>query len=158
MVIMNRSALLSLLLPALLSCASCDSTRVYEEYHKIGNATWNVNDKAVFTVVLLDTASRYNFFINVRNQPDYPYCNLFLFLRTVFPGGKTTQDTIECTLARPDGKWLGTGMGSVRFNRFLFQNGLAFREPGTYKFELVQAMRVEDLKGITDIGIRIDTE
>jgi gliding motility-associated lipoprotein GldH len=74
------------------------------------------------------------------------------------PGGKKTTDTVECQLADPDGKWRGSGPGTLKFNRFLFQKRIAFPLRGSYRFELEQAMRVNALKGITDVGIRIEKQ
>jgi gliding motility-associated lipoprotein GldH len=61
-------------------------------------------------------------------------------------------------LADYDGKWLGSGISDVKFNRFLFQKGVRFPQKGRYFFEIEQAMRVKDLKGIVDIGIRLEKQ
>ena len=135
---------------------SCDSKRFFEENKSIVKSVWNSKDKAVFNVMIRDTLTRYDFSINMRNSGDYQYSNIYLFLKTVFPDGKFSRDTIECQLADYDGKWLGSGISSVKFNRFLFRKGVRFPQTGRYVFEVEQAMRVRDLKGISDIGIRIE--
>ena len=135
---------------------ACDSKRFYEENKVIPEGVWNRSNKIHFEVNNIDTTGHYTFFLNVRNSLDYPYCNLYLFLTTLFPDGNTGKDTVECQLAEYSGKWYGTGAGSVKFNRFLFQKNVRFNYKGTYTFEVEQAMRVTDLKGITDIGIRIE--
>jgi gliding motility-associated lipoprotein GldH len=140
----------------LLVVQACDSKRFYEENKRIEKSVWNSKDKAIFKVVISDVFSRYNFYFNLRNSGDYQYSNIYLFLKTVFPDGRIARDTIECQLAEYDGKWLGTGISDVKFNRFLFQKDLRFPAKGQYIFEVEQAMRVPDLKGITDIGIRIE--
>jgi len=137
---------------------SCDHNRFFEESVKIDNGIWKSDNIVAFSVVITDTITVYDMYLDVRNDINYPYSNLYLFLKTEFPNGQVAQDTIECILASYDGKWLGSGMGSVRFNRFLFQEGISFRTAGSYRFELEQAMRVVELKGIRDIGIRIDKE
>jgi gliding motility-associated lipoprotein GldH len=148
-----------ILLAALLfSGISCDSRRFFEENKNISEGKWNVNNRVSFSVVIQDTAASYNFYLNVRNDLKYSYSNLYLFLKTQFPDRQVARDTIECQLAGYDGRWLGTGMGSVRFNRFLFQQGVHFRQKGTYVFEFEQAMRVAELSGIRDIGIRIEKD
>jgi gliding motility-associated lipoprotein GldH len=147
-----------IVLMILIGTASCDSHRYYEENKKIAGGHWSFNNSLSFPVVITDTAALYNFYVNVRNDVNYPYSNLYLFLKTTFPDGKTAQDTLECQLAALDGRWLGSGMGSVRFNRFLFQPGVRFAHPGTYTFTFEQAMRTQDLKGIRDIGLRIEKE
>jgi len=135
---------------------SCDSRRVFEENIAIENGKWNANKKMCFEVPILDTSSAYNVYINIRNEMDYPYSNLYLFLKTKFPDGRIAMDTLECLLADLDGRWLGSGIGSVKFNQFLLQKGVYFREKGRYRFEVEQAMRVGELKGIKDIGLRIE--
>jgi gliding motility-associated lipoprotein GldH len=69
-----------------------------------------------------------------------------------------SKDTLECELADYSGKWYGKGIGSVKFNRFMFRKGMRFRASGKYVFELEQAMRVRDLTGIRDIGLRVEKE
>ena len=117
-----------------------------------------MNDKVKFHVNITDLQSRYSFYINVRNADDYKFSNLYLFLHTNLPNGKITRDTIECQLADYDGKWLGSGITGIKFNRFLFQQGVRFPVSGEYLFTIEQAMRVNDLKGITDIGIRMEKD
>jgi len=143
-----------LVLPLFL--LSCDPNRLYEENRAVDNCIWKSSERLSFEVAIPDTVLRYNVYLNVRNAMEYPYSNLYLFLQTVFPDGRIARDTIECTLADYDGRWLGSGVGSVKFNRFLLQNGVTFRQKGIYRFELEQAMRVNELKGIQDIGLRIE--
>ena len=137
---------------------SCDRKRVFEENKVIPEGTWKVHEKFSFAVPIDDLISRYQVFINVRNAPEYPYSNLYVFLNTFIPDGKMSRDTIELTLADYDGRWLGSGMGSVKFSRFLLKNNVQFPEKGTYRFEIEQAMRVNDLKGIRDFGLRIEKQ
>ena len=151
-----RKALFCLLVATVFAFGSCSGPRFYEENLEIENGSWAAHNKVSFSVVIDDTAAWYNFYINLRNDVTYPYSNLFLFLKTTFPDGRKARDTIECVLAGYDGRWLGSGMGSVRFNRFLFQQGVRFGKPGTYTFDMEQAMRVDPLTGIRDVGLRIE--
>jgi gliding motility-associated lipoprotein GldH len=137
---------------------ACDSQRIFEEHVALKNATWKSMDKVQFDVAIPDLLTRYNVYLNVRNGVEYPYANLYLFMNTVFPDGKIARDTIELTLADYDGRWLGSGMGNVKFSRFMFKKGVQFEKTGKYRFELEQAMRVNDLKGIHDIGLRIEKQ
>jgi len=139
-----------------LTLVSCDSRRVFEENRAIGNGKWKTKEKICFEVSIKDTSIAYNVYLNVRNVMDFPYSNLFLFLQTSFPDGRIARDTLECMLADFDGRWLGSGIGSVKFNKFLLQKGVYFHEKGIYRFELEQAMRVNELNGIMDIGLRIE--
>jgi gliding motility-associated lipoprotein GldH len=152
----NKILLLLILLTGIL--ISCDSNRVFDENIIVENNHWNVNNKLKFSVTIKDTVQRYNVYLKVRNAGEYPYSNLFLFLNTIFPDGRISRDTLELTLADYDGRWLGSGMGSVKFSKFLFRQGVTFRQQGRYIFELEQAMRVTELQGIRDIGLRIEKQ
>jgi len=155
----SRKIILSfLLILSFWVLQSCDTKRFFEENKIIEKSVWNNKDKAIFNVLITDISSSYDFFINLRISGDYQYSNIYLFLKTVFPDGKIARDTIECQLADYDGKWLGSGISNLKFNRFLFQKGVRFPRKGQYVFEVEQAMRVNDLKGISDIGIRIEKE
>ncbi len=156
----NPEKIIILLLIFLLMAVftSCDSNRVYEEHIALKKESWNVKNQLQFDAAISDVLSRYNVYLNVRNSPEYPYSNLFLFMNTVSPDGKTSRDTIELTLADYDGRWLGSGMGSVKFSRFLFQKNVRFEQTGNYRFIFEQAMRVPELKGITDFGLRIEKQ
>jgi gliding motility-associated lipoprotein GldH len=152
-----RYDLLFLLL-SLFFLSSCDSKRFFEENKSIPKSVWNRYEKIGFDVMITDTTAAYDVYLNVRNDMSYPYANLYFFLETRPPAGRTYKDTIECTLADYSGKWLGKGFGSIKFNRFLFEKGVKFRMAGKYTFTCEQAMRVIDLQGIKDIGLRIEKE
>lgn len=144
------------LFASIIGFTACDRSRFFEENKPIAQGIWKSENKAHFEVLISDTLSRYDFFLNIRNSIDYRYSNLYLFIHTVNPAGKIAMDTVECQLADYTGKWTGSGSGTIRFNRLLIQKGVHFRQKGRYSFEVEQAMRVKELKGIVDIGIRIE--
>lgn len=135
---------------------SCDREQVYDTYHTVDNKGWHRHDTLVFNPQISDTALLYNLIIKVRHNTGYRYRNLFLFTRTRFPDGGFTRDTIELMLAKKDGEWLGRGYGAIRTTRQMILQQARFRHEGTYTFELNQAMRTDSLRGIEDIGIRIE--
>jgi len=135
---------------------SCDRNRIFEENKAIPDRKWKSTDKLVFSADISDSNLRYNVYLMVRNGMEYPYSNIYLFLQTTRPDGKISRDTIECILADYDGRWLGSGIGSVKFNKFRLKEGVHFPIKGRYLFEFEQAMRVNELEGITDLGLRIE--
>lgn len=149
----KRSILFAFVAVFLLS--SCDKSVVFEENKKIEDTVWLSSKPIVFNFEIADTVSRNNFYINLRNGDDYPYMNLFVFVTTRFPNGKTSVDTMECFLADVRGKWLGSGLGDIYDNRFLYKSNVAFPIPGKYEVEIAQAMRQEELESIYDVGFRI---
>ena len=102
-------------------------------------------------------------FLIVRNDENYKFSNLFLITTMRFPDGKIIKDTLEYAMAEPDGEWLGSGFTSVKESKLWYKEGVNFPHPGAYQFSLEHAMRkngnlegVEQLEGITDIGIKIE--
>ncbi len=136
--------------------ASCNANRVFEENQTIRDYNWDYNLPISFTIDIADTVSEHNMYINIRNAGFYGFSNLFLFVNTIIPGGETLRDTVEITLAAPDGKWLGDGLGDIYDNRYLFRKQFKFPKAGEYRIELIQAMRVNPLPGIMDAGVRIE--
>jgi len=156
--LLKRNIFTGLLLLLVFFVGACDSKRFFEENKTIQNGVWNVMNKISFRVDITDSLARYDVYLNVRNDGAYLYSNLYLFIHTILPGGRTATDTVECQLADPDGKWRGSGLGNMKFNRFLFQKGMIFPLKGRYQFEIEQAMRVNELKGIRDVGIRLEKQ
>ena len=136
--------------------SSCDSSRVFEDNVEIPDHEWFQDKPVTLSAEITDTSQGYNVYINIRNAGYYRFSNLYLFVNTRFPDGRIQRDTVECTLASPEGKWLGDGLGDIWDNRVLFKKDVFFRQPGTYKFDLIQAMRIDPLPGIMDAGMRIE--
>ena len=152
------ASLLSLLLIA------CGHSGVTADTVAINSEGWQVKNPAIFELPRLDSLAAYNAFITVRNNNKYPFSNLFLIVSLQHPYGKTVVDTLEYKMARPDGSWLGTGIGSVKENKLFFKQNLAFNEAGNYTLHISHAVRnngeaqgVRKLEGITDIGYSLET-
>jgi len=135
--------------------AACDKSVFYSENIHLENDEWKAADTLFYSFNSEDTLTPYDFYFEVRNTTDYDMQNLYLFITAYYPGNTYSRDTAECILAAPDGKWYGKGIGKHKDNRFLFRRGVRFRKPGNYIIAVNQAMRKEDLKGISDIGILI---
>ncbi|APU68042.1 MAG: gliding motility lipoprotein GldH [Christiangramia sp.] len=151
----------SLLILSLVLLISCDKKRVYDAYESVGN--WHKDSLVSFKIEDIDTTKQYNLFLNIRNDNRYAYSNLFLITRMHFPEGKVITDTLEYEMAKPDGEWLGTGFGDVKESKLWYKENVRFDEAGEYTIDIQQAMRkngettgIEELKGITDVGFRIE--
>jgi gliding motility-associated lipoprotein GldH len=144
------------LICSLLALTSCDDTRMFEENQEIPGGDWDITERVSFDFEVPDTTTFYNFYFNVRNTDDYPFSNLYVFSHIEFPNGKTGTDTIELPLTRPDGSWTGNGQGDIHDCQLIFRKNVRFPVEGKYHMEVEQAMRMEKLPGINDIGIRIE--
>jgi gliding motility-associated lipoprotein GldH len=150
-------SIVTLIIGLMLVFTACTS----ESFNKrtvIPEAEWRQEDRVAFDVDISDTLSPYRFGIGLRHLENYRYSNLFVFLHTRMPNGNVTHDTIECTLATPEGRWIGKSSGSMRDLLVPLNENLLFPLTGTYHFEIEQAMREPVLKGISDIGLYIEKQ
>jgi len=111
----------------LISLLACSKGSLSNEYKTIPKAIWNRDSIVVFQIPVTDTIQRHNLFLGVRNDINYKYSNLWLFVEIIQPGDTTAvKDTFEFTLADPAGKWLGSGFGGVKTNEVLFKGSFYF--------------------------------
>lgn len=144
---------------------SCDSNAVFDTYKSVPKE-WHKDSIARFEFTAPDTTKNYNLFVNLRNTDAYKFSNLFLIVELNYPHGKTVADTLEYKMAAPNGELLGAGFSDVKENKLWFRGyktPFKFNEEGNYTVNIQHAMRkngtvngVERLKGITDIGFRVE--
>ncbi|MDC6366426.1 MULTISPECIES: gliding motility lipoprotein GldH [Flavobacteriaceae] len=158
---MRRMLLLIMILT--LGLESCNTDLEFSEYISIQNETWNMNDVVSFQFSGLDSISSHNMYINIRNDNDFPFSNLFLITELEHPDGETQKDTLEFRMAEPTGEWLGKGLGSIKENKLWFREKIVFPDSGVYKVNITHAMRkngdvdgIHALGGITDVGLEIE--
>lgn len=148
-----------LMFAAILIFAACDRKSLTNEYKIISKNGWNKDSLLVFEVPVADTVKMHQVFVNVRNDIDYKYSNLWLFIGIIQPGDTIpVTDTLEITLADPSGKWLGEGFGGMKTTETLYRKNVYFPKAGSYKIEVQHGMRGKILTGITDVGIRVEKQ
>ena len=156
--IKKRSAHIALVVVccAFLFLTACDNKRIFEENKDIPDNNWASTNIVKFEVPIKDPSTPANFYINVRNADGYPYSNIYLFIKTTFPNGKFSTDTLECILADEHGKWLGKGLGDIYDNQIPFKRNVRFPLAGNYLFEIQQGTRSDHIPLIMDVGLRIE--
>lgn len=133
----------------------CSDTPLYERMDTIPEQVWQSSNRLVHEVVVTDTVQTYDFYLNIRIGADYAFSNMYMFIGTEFPDGRSVRDTVELILADRKGRWLGKGLGDIRDNRILFKPKVRFPRTGTYRFNMEQGMRKEQLDNVYDIGVSI---
>ena len=135
----------------MMAMASCDSSVVYDESHHIDSKGWNAANTLMFNYEATDTSNTYLCFLDIRNTDSYPYSNLYLSIKTIYPDGAVAIDTnIEFILAEKDGRWRGRKDGEYIDGRYPLCY-FHFPEKGLYQFQVSHAMRDSVLGGIKDI-------
>lgn len=134
---------------------SCDDSRYFEQTKEVADKTWDINDEFSFEFDIQDTVNTYDFLLNLRNEADYPYANIWLFIDYKYPNDKSITDTIEFPLAYPDGRWIGKGIGDIIDNQIYFKQKIRFPMTGEYQISFRHGMRANEVPHITDVGFRI---
>jgi len=153
-----------LVLILVLGLISCDSNRTFDKYNSVENNCWLINDIVEFKVEVKDTISKNNVFINIRNNKEYEFSNLFLIASMEFPNGLKIIDTLEYEMTDKAGNFLGAGYTDIKENKLFYKENVRFQNKGLHILKIAQAMRkssniqgLDSLKGITNIGLRIET-
>lgn len=152
----------ALLLSIALLFFSCDKKRVFDEYKSVGSA-WHKDSIVTFNLPELDSTKKYNLFVTLRDNNNYPYNNLFLIVAIELQNGFTKVDTLEYQMSNPDGSLLGDGFTDIKESKLFYKENVRFR--GKYKVHIKQAVResgkvtgITLLEGITDVGFRIEKQ
>lgn len=147
----------------IVTLVSCNDNLVFNQYKSMPNAEWHKDSIVKFQFNPIDTISRNNVYINLRNNDAYAYSNLFLIVGIDFPNNYRVIDTLEYEMANAEGKFLGEGLTDLKENVLEFKTNVIFPTTGTYTVSLQQAMRksgevdgITSLKGVTDVGIQIE--
>jgi gliding motility-associated lipoprotein GldH len=134
----------------------CDRDLVFEKNKTLPDAVWKNKDIIKFNVPINNNNLFCNFYLNVRVTSQYKFANLFLFMKTLYPNGQISIDTVECFLADINGRWLGSRSGKIINNHIPLRKNMNFPLQGVYSFEFEQAMRDSALEYVEDFGIRIE--
>lgn len=145
-----------------LSLVSCDNKQIFDSYQST-NGSWNKKDIKSFEFNQNDTINPYHLFINVRNNSNYPYNNLFLIVKLYHPKGEIIIDTLQYQMAQADGTLLGNGFTDYKESKLFYRENYKFPSTGKYTVEIEHAVRENGkiqgdslLPGISEIGFRIE--
>lgn len=141
---------------------ACDDSRTFDEYKSVNNS-WHKDSIISFAFKQNVAGKPYNLFINIRNNNDYKYSNLYIIASMEYPDGFTKVDTLQYLMANPDGTLLGYGFTDTKESKLYYKEKFKFPKPGKYKVIVRQAVRktgkIEgetSLAGISDVGFRIE--
>ncbi len=149
-----------------LSGCSVDPTVVLDEFRTQEDKIWEWKEVQAYDFEITDASSYYDVNIQARISGEYAYSNLWMVyrlgLRDSLVGsainnlGSKVQGSkqFQAVLADETGRWLGDGKGNLRVYSFpVIQR--AVLKPGKYRFLLRQNVRVDQLYGVSDIGLRV---
>ncbi len=151
----NRLIQFAILLTGFL-LAACSKNAVFEKNVDIKDFKWAYENRLLFETEIADTSSSYNININTRHLDLYTYQNIWVMVHTTNPDGSLSHQRIEVVLADVTGKWYGEGLNGIWMTSSRYKSNFKFKQPGLYRFELEQSMRINPLPAIMSMGLRIE--
>lgn len=145
-----------LLFTAMILMISCGRNVVFTDSTEMPGRTWKLEDTPEFSITVNDTLSSNNIWFIIRTGSAYPYRNIFLFVTTASPDGNSMTDTLNYDLADEKGNWYGKGFGDIHELMLPYKSNVFFPLSGTYQIAVRHGMRIADLKGVYDFGLRVE--
>ena len=119
---------------------------------------WSKKTEQKFKLEITDPQNPKNIIFVVRNNNDYPYSNIrFIVNFGETKSSKKMTDTLNYVLAKPNGEWIGKGFGDTKETLFQYKLNYKFPKNGDYSIGITHGMRTDNLKGIEDIGVKIES-
>jgi len=151
----NRLSFL-IFLTSVITLTACRDNVLFNEAQDMPAKTWVLSDVPAFRVPVDDTLHSNNISFSIRTGSSYPFRNIYLFVTTISPRGAVLTDTLQYNLADEKGKRYGKGFGDIRELTLPFRLNVYFPEKGTYTVKVRHGMRLQELKGVYDFGMRVD--
>jgi gliding motility-associated lipoprotein GldH len=152
----NHSCPLAFILTSFVLLLSCNNNIVYTESETMPGKKWELMNIPAFRVTIDDTLKSNNVTFTIRTGSAYPFRNIYLFVKTASPDGKSITDTLEFNRADEKGNWDGKGFGDIHELNLPYKSNVFFPVKGTYLFTIQHGMRIEDLNDVYDFGLKIE--
>ncbi len=134
----------------------CNKNDVFFEYKSIPDFIWNRDSSMNINYQINDTIKRYNSYIHIRHNSEYPFQNLYLLIEKKIDSTIISRDTLEIVIADKYGKWLGDGVGAIREISVPYQHNIMFDKSDNYELNVTHLMKIDNLEGVEKIGLRIE--
>lgn len=138
---------------------SCqDANVIFEENQSIKDGIWQREEPISLEFEVQDTSKKYDLYYNIRNELSYPHYNLYVTYYLHYPDGKKIDSLLMNILLfdKNTGKPFGKGTGGIRTHQLPAFENFKFSQKGKYKYVFKQYMRLNPLKGILSMGLRIE--
>ena len=139
---------------------SCDTTRIYEDFEEIPQG-WSLVDTIQFDVAYNPaTAGLIDLTTQFRCAITYPYSNLYYYLIITDSRDSALLSKLEEVqfFDAKTGKPLGDGLGDLYHREDLVVTGLSLPTSDTLTVSMIQYMRLDTLRGIDRVGLRVNTQ
>lgn len=131
--------------------ASCDRGVMHSENWQWKDHQWIHGDAKTMTLVATDTTTAYQMDLRIDHEEDYPFQNLYVRTRTIYPSGKEVTSVTSLELINADGSWAGDQGENCCKLTLPLQARFTFPEIGTYTWTIEPYMRMDTVKCIKSL-------
>lgn len=142
------------LLPLMLF-AACRPGRIYQEYYKFDNYTWDRFDKVTFDIPIKEGGLEGDIVFTIRHITQYPYDNLPVNIILTTASGEERIIEKEISLKDDKGNFIGSVAGDLWDVEEVLWPGFYFTEAGTYSIEFENLIPKVGTPGLVDIGVYV---
>lgn len=158
MKIINTNKTLLLLISMIFCC--CSNEIGFYEFKDFSDG-WKSSETVTFIINKTPDLEG-DVFINLRNDNNYMYSNIFLITSLIKDGVEIRKDTLEYLMTDKKGKFLGNGFGNVKESILYWQEDYPFSSKSKYSLSMNHAVRkngkqfgMKVLPGILSVGVSI---
>jgi gliding motility-associated lipoprotein GldH len=153
----NKFSILYLLFTIGYLGTACTTPAAFEKIVTLKDDQWPKDSAVNITLPVTDTLGAYAIIFDLRNNNDYPFRNIHLFVDVVSPAGVSVRDTVEYELSDLRGNWLGKRGSYWIDHRLFYRQMVIFTGSGNYEFSVRHGMRTDMLQGIGAVGLRLES-
>lgn len=137
----------------------CDSTRVFEEFSEVPSG-WAIADTITFQVELEPAEVPFQFTSQFRTDISYPYSNLYYYFQLTDQSDSLVYSELQevALFDAKTGEPTGSGLGDLYHVEDVVLTGYQPTRRSKLQVSLIQYMRLDTLRGIDRIGIRVNTQ
>ena len=134
---------------------SCSQADPYSHYLTIPAGKWAKDASLSFQMdsMIVDLNKRYDISLELINNNQYPYQNLWLNVSHNLNDTIFVSDTIEVKLADEYGRWLGSGAAGLFQYEVPYKTAISLDTTYTYIIKINHAMQDAMVKGIEKVGV-----
>ncbi len=142
----------------LIATLSCTENRYFEANHDFSDRVWPMDEEAEFSFTIDNADVMYQLYINLRNDKDYPYRNLYIHYSLEDSTGNILEKELQdIQLFEPKtGAPFGENVSNIYSHQVLLEDSVIFPSKGEFVISYKQYMRTDSLQGIYSAGLRIE--
>ena len=152
---MMKSSAILLFFMTTIMISSCNNAIIYEEKIDLKNSLFSKNVEINYSFEISDTLSKYDVILEVNHSEEYSYQNLYVKIKTIFPGSKSIEDILSLELSKSGTEWQGKCSGDNCTAPIVLVENTKFQSPGKYQISISQYGRTEEVEGLNSFKLMV---